>query len=819
MMIRLGHDLRYAVRGLRRTPGFTAIAVATLALGIGATAAIFTVVNAVLLRPLPYRDSERLASIWVDLGQGAQSLPAVSPADFRDYQRRTRAFAGFAAGAGAETVKLRGNLTGDGEPERVRLTPVTANFFPLFGVTPELGRGFTEEEEATNGPHVVMLTDGLWRRRYGADPKIVGRTIQVDGEGYEVVGVLPRDFHLLLPAEAFEFVDADLWVPLQFDYSQQLPRNLTFFSVFGRLKPGVTWPQAQADMSDIAKQFRQEFPEHQAANTRIRAVPLQEDIVKHARPALLTLMGAVALVLLIACANVAHLLLARGTARAGEFALRTALGAGRWSLIRQLLVESGLIAAAGGVLGLSVAWGALFVLRLLHPASLPRLAEVRVDGPVIGFTVAMSLVTTLVFGLVPALRASSADPQSQLQGAGKGGSGGPARRGLRNLLIVAEVALSVVLLVGAGLLIRSFVALQQVRPGFDASDVLTFELSMPASRYPKGADRRAFYRRLEDRLRVLPGVEEVGETSQLPLTGSGPLQPFAYNEATARNFESVTADFRVVSPTWFQATDTRLLAGRTFTSQDSIGTPPVIMVDETLARLAWPGQSAVGKQLQIQPTGTPNAFAEVIGVVEHVRIHDLTRTTLPQIYFATGQAGLNTISFAVESSVDPVGLAGQVRREIGEMDKDLAITRLTPLTTYLEEGRAQARFSLVLMGVLSALALLLAAVGIFGVISYSVTQRSREFGIRLALGEDPRRTRRSVVIGGMRLVGLSLALGLVASLVLGRLIAGLLYQVRPADPLTFLGIGVLLASVALLACYLPARRATRVDPALALRSE
>jgi putative ABC transport system permease protein len=819
MMTRLAHDLRYAVRALRRTPGFTGIAVATLALGIGATAAIFTVVNAVLLRPLPYRDSERLASIWVDLGQGAQSLPAVSPADFRDYQRRARAFSGFAAGAGAGTVNLRGNLTGAGDPERVRLTPVTANFFPLFGVTPALGRSFTEEEEAPNGPHVVLLTDGLWRRRYGADPGIVGRTIQVDGVGYEVIGVLPPDFRLLLPAEAFEFVDADLWVPLQFDYGQPLPRNLTFFSVFGRLKPGVTWTQAQADMAGIAEQFRQEFPEHKAANTRIRAVPLQEDIVKHARPALLTLMGAVGLVLLIACANVAHLLLARGTARAGEFALRTALGAGRWSLVRQLLVESGLIAVAGGVLGLLVAWSALLVLRLMHPASLPRLAEVRVDGAVIAFTVAVSLATTLVFGLVPALRTSSADPQAQLQGAGRGGSAGPARRRLRNLLIVAEVALSVVLLVGAGLLIRSFVALQQVQPGFDAGDVLTFELSMPASRYPKGADRRAFYRRLEERLRALPGVTEVGETSQLPLTGSGPLQPFAYNEETARNFESVTADFRVVSPRWFQATDTRLLAGRVFTAQDSTGTPPVIMVDETLATLAWPGQSAVGKRLQLQPTGTPNGFAEVIGVVEHVRIHDLTRATLPQIYFATGQAGLTTISFAVESSVAPGGLAAQVRREIGEMDKDLAITRLTPMSTYLEEGRAQARFSLVLMSLLGGLALLLAAVGIFGVISYSVTQRTREFGIRLALGEDPRRTRRSVVVGGMRLVGLSLALGLAASLALGRLIAGLLYQVRPADPLTFLGIGVLLASVALLACYLPARRATRVDPALALRSD
>jgi putative ABC transport system permease protein len=630
-----------------------------------------------------------------------------------------------------------------------------------------------------------------------------------------VVGVMPR--------EAAFPLWVDIWAPVAaIAGTDRVLEERDFHAdgiLIGRLHRGVSVAQAQNELGIIARRLATAYPAANRDWTAVDAQPLGSAIIGNVKPRLLVLMGAVALVLLIACANVAHLLLARGTARAGEFALRTALGAGRWSLVRQLLVESGLIALAGGVLGLLVADGALLVLRLLHPASLPRLAEVRVDGSVIGFTVAVSLVTTLVFGLVPALRASSADPQTQLQGAGKGGSGGPARRRLRNLLIVAEVALSVVLLVGAGLLIRSFVALQQVRPGFDPSDVLTFELSMPASRYPKGADRRAFYRRLEDRLRALPGVKEVGETSQLPLTGSGPLQPFAYNEETARNFESVTADFRVVSPTWFQATDTRLLAGRTFTAQDSIGAPPVIIIDETLARLAWPGQSAVGKQLQIQPTGTPNPSAEVIGVVEHVRIHDLTRATLPQIYFANGQVGLNTISFAVESSAHPAGLAAGVRRAIGEMDKDLAITHLTPMTGYLEEGRAQARFSLVLMSVLGTLALLLAAVGIFGVISYSVTQRTREFGIRLALGEDPRRTRRSVVLGGMRLVGVSLVLGAVASLGLGRLIAGLLYQVRPADPLTFLGIGAVLASVALLACYVPARRATRVDPALALRSE
>jgi putative ABC transport system permease protein len=814
----LMRDLRHAWRGLWRTPGFTFAAVLTLGLGIGATTAIFTVVNGVLLRPLPYQDSGRLANIWVDLGQGAQSLPAVSPADFRDYQRRSRSFAGFAAGTGASAVNLRGNLTGQGAAERVALSPVSANFFPLLGVTPELGRNFTAEEEALNGPHVVMLSHRLWQRRYGGDRSIVGRTILLDGVGYTVIGVLPRDFRLLLPAEAFEIVDAEVWVPLQFDYSVPLPRNLTFFTVIGRLKPGVSFAQAQADMSGIAEQFRQEFPEHKAANTRIRVVPLHEDIVKHARASLLTLMGAVGLVLLIACGNVAHLLLARGTVRSGEFALRAALGASRWAMVRHLLMESGLLALGGGGLGLAVTVLALTALRAFHPASLPRLAEVDVDGAVLGFTLLVSVVTTLLFGLVPALRVAGVDPQAQLQSGGRGGLG-PERRRIRGMLIVGEVALSVVLLVGAGLLVRSFLALQRVRPGYDAGDVLAFDLSMPASRYPKGSDRRAFTRLLDERLRRLPGVREVGAVSQLPLTGSGPLSPFAYNEETARNFESVTADGRVVSPTYFKAMNTRLLAGRTFSSLDSVGAPPVIIIDETLARVAWPGQTAVGKQLQLQPTGTPNGFAEVVGVVEHMRMHDLARDGLPQIYYPTGQGSPTTMSFVVETSVDPSSLTQSVRQAVAALDKDLAVDRLTPMEGYLAEGRAQARFSLVLMSVLGGIALLLAAIGIFGVISYSVTQRTREFGIRLALGEDPGHTLRTVILGGMRLVLISLALGLAASFLTSRLIAGLLYGVTPADPVTFSGIAALLGLVALFACYLPARRATRVDPASALRSE
>jgi putative ABC transport system permease protein len=817
-MSTLGPDLRYAWRALRRTPGFTVAAVAALALGIGATTTIFTVVNGVLLRPLQYQAPDRLANIWNDLGEGAQSLPAVSPADFRDYKQRSRTFEDFAAAAEGNVANLRGNLTGDGEPERADIVTVTANFFPLLGVRPALGRQFLPEEEVVNGPHVIMLSHRLWQRRFAGDPGLVGKTIQIDGVAHEVVGILPADFHLQLPTEAFQVSDGDLWAPIQFDYGQPLPRNLTFFTVFGRLAPGVTFEQAQAEMNLIAEQFRSEFKEHAASKLRIRAVPLHYDVIKHARPALLVLLGAVGMVLLIACANVANLLLVRGTTRRAEFALRTALGATRGAMMRQVLTESLLLALAGGGLGLGITIAALAVLRRLHPANLPRLGDIELDTTVLVFTVVICAVTSVLFGLVPALRAAGTDPQEHLKAGGRGGSGGDRRRA-RNLLIMAEVALSVVLLVGAGLLIRSFLALQRVDPGYDAGDVLTFELSMPFGKYPGGASRRAFFRDLSGRLEALPGVTRVGVVSQLPLTGSGPLSPFAYNEETARNFESVTADGRQISPEYFEAMDAQLLAGRTFTYQDSIGTPPVIIIDETLAKLAWPGENAVGKQLQLAPTGEENAFAEVVGVVEHMRQHDLTRDILHQIYYPIGQGTPTVMTFVVESGLDPVSLTGTVRQTIESMDPDLPVSRLTPMSTYLTEGRAQARFSLVLMTVLGGVALLLTAVGVFGVISYSVSQRTREFGIRLALGEDPRQTRLSVVLGGMRLVLISVAIGLASSLVVTRLIAGLLYEVRPADPVTFAGIGLLLSAVALLACYLPARRATRVDPALTLRSE
>jgi putative ABC transport system permease protein len=818
MMDTLLKDFRYAWRRLRRTPGFSLVAVATLALGIGATSTIFTVVNGVLLRPLPYRAADRLANIWNDLGEGAQSLPAVSPLDFRDYQTRSRAFEEFAAATGPGIVRLRGNLSGRGEPEKIDLSAVTANFFPLLGVTPALGRQFSAEEEVPNGPKVALLSHPLWQRRYGGDSSLIGRTIEIDGVSHTVVGILPSEFRLLLPSEAFMVKDAEVWTPLQYDYGHAPPRNYTFFTVFGRLKAGSTWAQAQDDMNRIAGQLRAEYPVHAKSNLRIRVVPLRLDVVKHARPGLLVLMGAVGLVLLIACANVANLLLARATAREREFALRAALGASRRAMARQLLTECGLLAFVGGGLGLVLTSWAMAVLRALHPANLPRLSDIRVDAGVLAFTFVVCLATVIVFGLVPALRAAAADPQASLQ-RGANGAGGGDRPGVRNALIMAEVALSVVLLVGAGLLMRSFLSLQQARPGFDASGVLTFQLSMPDGRYPTNKSVLDFYRRLEDRLRALPGVRRVGQVSQLPLTGSGPLQPFAFNEATASNWESVTADERVASPEYFNAVQARLLSGRGFTDQDVDGSPRVAIVDQTLAKMAWPGQNAVGKRLQVQPTGSPDAFVEVVGVVEHMRINDLTRATLPQIYWPIGQAPWPNIGFVIQTSVDPASVAPAVRRVVGELDKDLPVARLVPMSRYVADGMAQSRFSMILMTAFGGIALSLAAIGIFGVISYSVAQRTREFGIRMALGETPNRTRWSVVLRGMRLVGLSLGLGLLAALAASRVLAGFLYGVDAGDPLTFAAITAMLSVVALIACYLPARRATSVDPMVALRAE
>jgi putative ABC transport system permease protein len=806
-------DLRYAWRTLSRSPGFAVLAVLTLALGVGATTAIFSVVNGVLLRPLPYREPDRIANLWVHFGVGAQDLPAMSPGDFRDYQQRSQSFAVLAAGSGAQVVGATGALTDKGgDPERVDVSAVTANFFPLLGVDPAHGRHFSPDEEAVGGPRVVILSDGLWKRRYAADPTMVGQRIRLDGFDQTVVGIMPENFHLWLPSEAFLITDSQIWKPLQFNYGNMPPRNFTFFTVFGRLAPGVTFDQAQAELDEIARQLRAEHAEHESADMHIRVVPLQEDVVKHARRALVALFVAVGFVLVIACANVAHLLLARSTARELEMAVRGALGATRLRLMRQLTTESLVLAAAGGLVGVGLAWACTQALTALNPANLPRVGSVRIDAAVVLFGIGATALTAVSFGLVPALRAAGIDLNRVLR-AGSG-SIAPVRR--RGALMVAEMALALVLLIGAGLMIRSFAALQRVRPGFDPSGLLTFRIALPPARYPRPELRTALLAEMETRLRALPGVADVGLISQLPLTGSGPLSPYAYDDATARRWESETSDGRNVSPAYFRTMGTRLLGGRPFDDHDA-GRQDVVVIDETLAARAWPGTNPIGQRLQVQPTGSRNAFAEVIGVVEHVRAHDLARAVRPQIYSPLGGGG--RLHVVVRAPGDPRALVSAVRQVMRDLDPDLPLDRIRPMSDYVADALAESRLNLILMSLFGGAALLLSSVGIYGVFSYSVGQRTREIGIRMALGQEPGDIRNMVLLEGAVLIAKSTVLGLAVAFVLARLVSSLLYQVTPDDPATFGVMAVVLMAAALAGCYIPARRATTVNPLVALKAD
>jgi predicted permease len=814
MLDGLLHDLRYGARMLARQPGFTVVATLTLALGMGANTAIFTVLHAVVLRDLPYRAADRLAAIWVDFGDLGQSLPAVSPQDFRDLQHMSRLFDGFAAGSGTTA-----SLTGGGEPEQVDLGRVSHNLFPLLGVEPALGRGFFRDEDVDKGPAVVILGDGLWQRRFGGDPGVIGRTIQVNGAAHLVVGVMPAGFRLLLPPEAFLLKDSELWAPLQDPYTE--PRNRTLFTVFGRLQEGVTWPQAQEEMSAIAARLRDEHAIHQQADTRIRAVALHHDIVKHVRPALLVVAGAVGLVLLIACGNVANLLLARATAREREIAVRLALGAGRARIVRQILTESLLLAAGGGTLGLLLASWGIELLLALRPTHLPLIEEAGINGPALAFNAAATLLTVFLFGLLPALQVSRPRLSSSLQEGGRSQTAAGARP-LHRLVVVGEVALSLVLLVGVGLLLRGFASLQSVSPGFDPDGVLTLRVSLPRHAYRSDEERAGFYRQLEEKLRALPGVESAGAVEQLPLTGGGWMAPYAYDEETERNWESVSADARVVTTGYFDALGIRLMAGRSFDDQDTRDGRQVAVVDELLARKAWPGQDAVGKRLKLPvfgPEGVTREWIDVVGVVEHVRLHDLARDGREQVYLPHRQRSSRALDLVLRSSGDPAALAQPAGAAVHSLDRDLPVQKVRPMADYVSGAMAQARFTLILIGIFGGIALLLATIGLYGVISYTVSLRTREFGIRLALGARSPGIVRLVLGQGMKLALIGVAAGLAGSFAAGRVLSGLLFGVSPTDPLTYIVVPLLLAAVTLLACYVPARRATRVDPIAALRCE
>jgi len=806
----LWKDLRYGMRTLLRRPGFALIALLTLALGIGANTAIFSVVNTVLLKPLAYRDPTGLVLIWTrflpDLPQNWVSGPEVL-----DFRERSRSFEDLAVLSWPSF-----NLTGIGEPEQVQAGAVSANLFPMLGIAPLRGRTFSADEDKPGAPLAVVLSHGYWKRRFGSSETIVGQTISLDSQSYTVIGVMPPDFGVL-PPDAQSPKKIDLWVAQARDY-KQLNRGSHFLRVIARLKPGVSVEQARAEMDGVGKQLDREF--YQNSGFGVNVVPLLGHITRDIRPALFVLLGAVGFVLLIACANVANLLLANAIARDREIALRAALGAGRFRLLRQLVSESVLLGVLGGAAGLLLAWAGIKALRALAPENVPRLDELALDGRVLGFTLLVAIMTGVIFGLVPAIQATRLDLSESLKEGGRGASGGLRGNRLRAALVVAEVAISLVLLAGAGLMIRSFWRLQQVDAGFAPQNVLTMILQLPGSKYPQGPQVIAFYQTLLERVRALPGVESAAMNSSLPMTGSYSSGTVTVeNPVASQQNASFEADWRAISPDYFRTMKVRQISGRDFMDTDKADGPSVVIVDESFARRFWPNEDATGKRIKRGGRESPDPWRTIVGVVGHVRNYGLSTQGREQVYFPHPQFPRNGMFLAIRANGDPLAYTGALRAAVWAVDPTQPVSDIRLMDDYVYSSAAQPRFNLLLLVTFALLALVLAAVGIYGVMSYSVTQRTHEIGIRLALGAQPRQIIRLVVGQGLGLVALGLGLGVAGAIAVTRLMATLLFGISATDPMTFALVASILAGVALLACYLPARRATKVDPMIALRYE
>jgi putative ABC transport system permease protein len=807
-------DLRYAARLLLSKPGFTAVAVLTLALGVGANTAIFSIVNAVLLRPLPFKEPDRLVLVRENFPRLYGPAVNLSGAEFLDYRDGNTV---FSQTAGFTDFKV--NLTGRGEPQRVQAARVSASFFPTLGVAPALGRSFSAEEDQPGSNDVVILSNALWRGQFGGDASIVGKTVRLDGRPFTVVGVMPRSFEFPYRDELMD-AEAELWVPLALTDKEKNGRADSFdFRFVGRMKPGVTLAQAQADIGTIAARLRQEHPDVYSGNLEMTAgvVALKEKIVGQVRPLLLILFGAVGLVLLISCANVANLLLARAAARQKEIALRSVLGAGRLRLVRQLLTESLLLSLSASALGLLIAvWAVGFVVKF-GPRDVPRLQDVSLDTTALVFTLAASVLTAVLFGIAPAIHGARLNLSEALKQTAGRASGGRESKRLRAILVVFETAAAVVLLVSAGLLVNSFVRLMRVQPGFDPEGVIVARTALPATRYPKEEQNKAAYRQILARLAATPGVKSAGLATYLPLAGDWGIG-FRVEGAGENEFHN--ADGTWVSNDYLNTMGIRLLKGRGFTDDDREDTTPVVIVNETLARTYFPGGDAVGKRLQWG--GWPGAqWLTVVGVVGDVKVSALDAETQPMIYmpiFQIPRARPNVI-FVARTDASPAALAASMRDAIRSVDRELPAYDIRTMSDVVAESVAQRRFSMMLLSVFGAAALLLAGVGIYGVLSYWVTQRTQEIGIRMALGARGRDVLRLVVGQGMALVGVGVGVGLAGALLLTRVMRGLLFAVSATDPLTFVSVALLLAAVALLACLVPARRATKVDPMVALRYE
>lgn len=811
----LRQDVRYAWRGLLRSPAFTLVATLTLALGIGATTAIYTVVDAVLLRSLGVPDAEQLVVLRErersDQGPLIRN-GTVAPANFFDWEAQARSFASM-----AYFVQWPQNLTGGGEPQEAQVQLVSANFFSTLGVRPLLGRGFRPEEddpqgEPIAGGDVVVLSYGLWQSRFGGDPGLVGKTIQVNDEPLTVVGVMGPDFRVLDSKP-------DLWMPLAIRKGDRESMG-RFLTAVGRLKPGVAPERAREEMAGIARRLEAAYPEKNALRD-VLVTPLREDVVGEVRPALLVLLGAVAMLLLIACTNVANLLLGRASTRRQEIAVRLSLGATRGRLVRQLLAESLVLSLVGGGVGVAAAaLGTRALVRSLPQSiQLPRLDAVAVDARVLAFALGVTLLTGILFGLAPALLSSRADPQVSLRDGGRGNTGGRSSLRLRGALVVVEVALALMLLVGAGLLLRSFQQLRAVDTGMRPEGVLTLRMSLSSDAYGTPEAQQGFVARLLPSLAGLPGVQAVGTVSHLPLT-EGKMGHSAYRADRPKPAESeeTGVDFRVVGGDYFQAQGIRLVRGRTFDSRDNAGSAAAFVVNEALAGKLFPGEDPIGKRLAY-PWFDGDVEGEIVGVVEDVRETSVTAEPAPALHRAFSQMPDGTLHVMVRSTGDPMALAGPAREAVRRLDPNLPVASVRSMESVVAEATARPRMSSYLLAGFAAVALLLAAVGLYGVISYGVAQRRGEIGVRVALGADRGSILGLIVRQGMVLTAIGLAVGLAGALALTRLLRSLLYGVSAADPVTFLAVPLVLAAAALLASYLPANRAARTDPATALRAQ
>ena len=816
-------DVTYAARMLWKSPGFTLVAVATIALGIGANTAIFSVVRTVLLQPLPYEEPEELVILWGEMRNRDVTHFPSSPPDFLALKEGAEALEDLAA-----IFTFTVPLTGDGDPVQVEAGAVSPNFLSLLGVEPVLGRSFMEEDGTPDPqglqpgqpgalPSRVILGHTLWQQRFGGDADVLDRTVEIGGAPAEIVGVMPAGVELLLPPRASQISEVDLWIVPRIDYPNAPSMNVFLIPV-GRLRDGATVDQLQPQLDRVAQTLVAESQSKATAGYAVRAESLHADLTAHVRPVLLALFGAVVFVLLIACANVSNLLLVRASARDRELAVRAAMGGSRGRLIRQMLIESGLIAFAGAAVGVLLASGGISLLLALQPDDLPRIDGVGIDGTVLFFTMAAATGAALLFGALPAFQGSRVDLVDALKERGSAGATA-ARRLVRNGIVVVEVALSLVLLIGAGLMARSFIALNDVAPGYESEGVLTFTAAPPNARYPEVVQRMAFRDELQRRIEALPGVERAAATFPLPLTGVPFNGRYGLEEALTDPEAFRQAAYQTVTPGYFEAMGTRLIAGRTFSEADSRDSAAVVVVDRKLAETLWPSGSAVGERFLIRVVTPEPEWVEVVGVVEHQRSESVAEEGRETIFFTDRYVGGFAQSWVVKTQGDPLARVDAIRAEVAAVDPQIPVADVRPMAALVARSMAPTRFALTLIGIFGAVALVLALVGLYGVLSFVVRQRTAEIGVRMAFGAEKESILKLVVGQGLTLAVAGVALGVLVALPLTGAMESLLVEVAPTDPVTFAGISALFVVVAAVSCWLPARRALRVDPVQALRGE